>query len=78
METLGRRLRNGAWGLERARAIAEEIGGDKAGVRALVRELFGDDVEVRKRAADVARRITERDGGLLERYADELAASHRY
>ncbi len=73
MESLGRRLRSGAWGLGRARAIAEEIGGDKAGVRALVRELFGDDVEVRKRAADVARRITDRDGGLLERYADELA-----
>jgi hypothetical protein len=73
MESLGRRLRNGVWGLERARAIAEEIGGDKAGVRALVRELFGDDVEVRKRAADVARRVTDRDGGLLERYADELA-----
>jgi hypothetical protein len=53
--------------------IAGEIAGDKAGVRALVRELFGEDVEVRKRAADVARRITERDGRLLERYADELA-----
>jgi hypothetical protein len=39
----------------------------------LVRELFGQDVEVRKRAADVARRITERDGRLLEPYADELA-----
>jgi hypothetical protein len=39
----------------------------------LVRELFGEDVEVRKRAADVARRITERDGRLLEPYADELA-----
>jgi len=38
-----------------------------------VRELFGDEVEVRKRAADVARRITERDAGPLERYADELA-----
>jgi hypothetical protein len=73
MESLGRRLRRGTWGLERARVIAEEIGGKKAGVRALVRELFGDDVEVRKRAADVARRITDWDGGLLERYADELA-----
>jgi hypothetical protein len=38
-----------------------------------VRELFGEDVEVRKRAADVARRITDRDGRLLEPYADELA-----
>jgi hypothetical protein len=73
MESLGRQLRSGAWGLARARAIAEEICGDKAGVRALVRELFGEDVEVRKRAADVARRITEKDGRPLERYADELA-----
>jgi len=73
MEALGRRLRSSAWGLGRARAIAAEIGGDKAGVRALVRELFGEDVEVRKRAADVARRITDRDGRLLEPYADELA-----
>lgn len=38
-----------------------------------MRELFGEDVEVRKRAADVARRITEKDGSLLEGYADELA-----
>lgn len=56
-----------------ARAVAEEIGGDKVAVRVLVQELFGEDIEVRKRAADVARRITETDGGLLERYADELA-----
>lgn len=73
MESLGRQLRGPRWGLPLARAVAEEIGGDRAGVKALVRELFGEDVEVRKRAADVARRITERDGKLLEPYADELA-----
>jgi hypothetical protein len=73
MKSFGRQLRSGVWGLGRAREIAAEIGGDKSGVRALVRELFGYDVEARKRAADVARRITERDGALLERYADELA-----
>jgi hypothetical protein len=38
-----------------------------------VRELFGEDVEVRKRAADVAHRITDRDSKPLEPYADELA-----
>jgi hypothetical protein len=59
--------------LGRARTIAEEIGGDKAAVRALVWELFGEDVEVRKRAADVARRITDRDVRVLGGYADELA-----
>jgi len=73
MEPLRRQLRVARWGLPLARAIAEEIGGDKAAVRMLVRELFGEDVEVRKRAADVARRITEADGTLLEPYADELA-----
>jgi hypothetical protein len=72
MESLRRQLRGARWGLPLARSIAEEIGGDKNAVRALVRELFGQDVEVRKRAADVARRITERDGRLLEPYADEL------
>jgi hypothetical protein len=73
MESLRRQLRMARWGLPLARDIAKEIGGDKAAVRALVRELFGEDVEVRKRAADVARRITEADGTLLEPYADELA-----
>ena len=73
MGTVGQRLRESGWGLGKARAIAAEIGGDKAAVRALVRELFGEEVEVRKRAADVARRITERDGHPLERFADELA-----
>jgi hypothetical protein len=73
MESLRRQLRGARWGLPLARAIAEEIGGDRAAVRALVREVFGDDVEVRKRAADVARRITEGNGRLLEAYADELA-----
>ena len=71
--SLRERLRQQVWGLARARSIAEEIGGNKAAIRALIRELFGEDVELRKRAADVARRVTERDGRLLEPYADELA-----
>jgi len=61
------------WGLPMAREIAVEILADKSAVRSLVRELFGEDVEVRKRAADVARRITEKDSRPLEPYADELA-----
>ena len=67
------RLQAKCFGLKEARALAGDIGGDRVAVRGLVRELFGDDVEVRKRAADTARRITERDAGPLERYADELA-----
>jgi hypothetical protein len=73
MESLRYKLRGTRWGLPLARAIAEEIGQSRAGVGSLVRELFGEDVEVRKRAADVARRITDSDGRLLEPYADELA-----
>jgi hypothetical protein len=73
MESLRERLRHSSWGLPLARSIAEEIVGNKTSVRELVRELFGEDIEVRKRAADVARRVTEQDGSLLEPYADELA-----
>jgi hypothetical protein len=73
MESLRRQFRGARWGLTLARSLAEEMVGDKAGVRVLVKELFGEDAEVRKRAADVARRVTERDGRLLEPYADELA-----
>ena len=61
------------WGLARARAVAAEIGGSARELKALVGVLFGDDVEMRKRAADVARRITDRDPGALRLYADELA-----
>jgi hypothetical protein len=73
MESLRRQLRGPKWGLHLARKIAEKIGTDKFAVRALVRELFDGEIEVRKRAADVARRITEADGSLLEPYADEFA-----
>src|SRR5258708_5948870 len=77
MGSLRGQLRGARWGLLLARSLAQEIAGDKARarvlVRALVRELFDEDVEVRKRAADVARRVTELDGRLLQPYADELA-----
>src|SRR5260370_39523904 len=72
MESLRRQLRGARWGLPLARVIAGEVGGSRAAVRALVRELFGEDVEVRKRAADVARRGTEVGGGLLGRDAGGL------
>ena len=76
MGGLGKQLRDGVWGLARARAIAAELvaaGGKGGRVRALVGEMFGDDVETRKRAADVARRISDRAPALLWPYADELA-----
>jgi hypothetical protein len=73
MSELGERLRRGVWGLGRARDLARAIERDRRAVRALVAEMFGADVEVRKRAADVARRITETDAAPLRAYADELA-----
>ena len=68
-----RALDGGRWGLARARLVAREIEADRRAVKALVAAMFGDDAEIRKRAADVARRIVERDAAPLERYADELA-----
>jgi len=66
-------LRVRPWGLARARMLAHEIGDYKPSLRSLIGELFGDEVYVRKRAADVARRITDVDPAPLQRYADELA-----
>ncbi len=66
-------LRVRPWGLPQSRMLARVIGDYKPSLRALVGELFGDVVYVRKRAADVARRITDVDPAPLQRYADELA-----
>jgi hypothetical protein len=66
-------LREKCWGLGQSRMLAREIGDYKPSLRALVGELFGEEVALRKRAADVARRITELDAAPLQRYADELA-----
>ena len=66
-------LRVTPWGLPQARILAQEIGDYKPSLRALIRELFGENIAVRKRAADVARRITDEDASRLHRYADELA-----
>jgi hypothetical protein len=66
-------LRVRPWGLPQSRMLARVIGDYQPSLRALVGELFGEDVRLRKRAADVARRITDNDPTPLERYADELA-----
>jgi HEAT repeat protein len=68
-----RELSGGKWGLTRAREAARAVEADRSAVKALIESLFGDDAEIRKRAADVARRIVEQDTAPLERYADELA-----
>ena len=68
-----RELSGGKWGLTRARDVARTVETNRPAVKALIESLFGDDAEIRKRAADVARRIVERNATPLERYADELA-----
>ena len=68
-----RTLSGGRWGLTRAREVARVVEIDRSAVKGLIESLFGDDAEVRKRAADVARRICEIDAVPLERYADELS-----
>ena len=67
------RLGEGAWGLGRARAVARSAEGSKRAVRALINALVSEDVELRKRAADVLRRITEQSAAPLWRYADTIA-----
>ena len=67
------RLGGMTWSLTRARITAREIERVPRDVHQLVRVLFEDDVELRKRAADVARRITEANPTPLHPYADQLA-----
>lgn len=72
MNRLARSLSEGRWGLERARKIARESVRTRGAVRALVAAMFDEQPEVRKRAADVAHRVTDMDVSLLRPYADEL------
>ncbi|QNI37411.1 hypothetical protein [Edaphobacter albus] len=68
-----RLLGEGPWSLDRAMRIAQEIQGQRRVVKALVETMFGEDAELRKRAADVACRVTDNDASALYGYADELA-----
>jgi hypothetical protein len=68
-----RELKSGAWGLQRARQTAREVESSADAVRALMKAMFADDPELRVRAADVARRITEKSAAPLWPHADALA-----
>ncbi len=63
----------GRWGLQRAREVALRMAERPRELKSLVATAFGENAELRKRAADVARRVTEIDAALLWPYADELA-----
>ncbi|RZU41167.1 hypothetical protein [Edaphobacter modestus] len=73
MNSLARSLSEGRWGLERAREIARDVVSRRSAVKALVSAMFGEEPELRKRASDVAHRVTDIDVALLRPYADELA-----
>jgi hypothetical protein len=73
VNSLARSLSEGRWGLERARELAREVVLRRGAVKALVGAMFDEEPELRKRASDVARRVTDIDVALLRPYADELA-----
>ena len=66
------------WRLPHARAAADtllSLRDTRAAVRQLLRAVAGADAELRVRAADVLRRITEKDPAPLLPYASALAAA---
>ena len=65
-------LAQGAWGLERAKEAAARVLTDPKLVQMLLRALCSDDATLRWRAADTARRVTEKQPALLEPHADDL------
>lgn len=69
-------LRPRRWGLQAARTQAKDLlaqSGRRRTARQLVTAISSSDPEQRVRAADVARRITEKDAGFLIAHAAELA-----
>jgi HEAT repeat protein len=65
-------LERGPWGLRRAQEAAARVLANPKLVQILLRDLFSDDAALRWRAADTARRVTDKQPALLEPYADDL------
>jgi HEAT repeat protein len=65
-------LERGPWGLRRAKEAAARVLTDPKLVQALLRDLFSDNAILRWRAADTARRVTEKHAALLDPHADDL------
>lgn len=65
-------LERGPWGLRRAQEAAARVLANPKLVQMLLRDLFSDDSVLRWRAADTARRVTEKQPALLEPHADDL------
>lgn len=65
-------LERGPWRLRRAQEAAARVLANPKLVQILLRDLFSDDAALRWRAADTARRVTDKQPALLEPYADDL------
>lgn len=65
-------LPKGAWGLALAYRAAAVVIGDPRQAGVLVRLLSSADAELRRHAADAARRVTEKQPGLLQPYTDRV------
>jgi len=70
---LAAELMEGRWGLQRAREFGRRVVGYPAEMKPLMRAIFSEDAELHKRAADVARRVSDARAEMLWPYADELA-----
>lgn len=66
------KLSVGAWGLSQAKAAAAAIFAQPTKVKPLMRALLSDDGRLRMRAADTARRVTERESALLAPHAEAI------
>jgi hypothetical protein len=65
-------LSDGAWGLPRAKQAAARVFAQPARVKSLMRAMLSSDPHLRQRAADTARRVTERQPELLAPQAEAL------
>jgi hypothetical protein len=65
-------LGDGPWGLPRAKQASARILAQPALIKALVKAMLSEDENLRWRAADTARRVTERQPELLAPHAEAL------
>jgi hypothetical protein len=63
---------SGQWNLDAANRAAAEVMAAPEKVATLVRALYAEEEELRKRAADTARRVTEKQPELLFAHADRI------
>jgi hypothetical protein len=65
-------LTPGAWGLPRAKQTAERVLAQPRLIKLLLQALLSKNKTLRHRASDTARRVTEKNAGLLTPHAEKL------